>query len=379
MDAFVRHPDVLTELNALAPEGCPAAARGTLTQTSLDAQAALEDLCFEGCRAAISQKLAESNYTCEAVAALNWNSFFDELDERSTACAELPSDSQEALADLEAQIKCEKWPRDSIFWKPDDKEPGDLADLDGKATCSIRAYDVRFEQDPAAIVKAGTCPEGTACGCPNLGVTQTAKTSELRGGTGPIFVNPGSALVASLFSFWKDQLKVEVLANFIDPGIEWSATLVEALNAIPFQTHTVVDGTTQIRDAFADFRCADSVGCWPQKPQKVKAATVSKGKACRAASSAKAGGSPVWFMPPPGMTYQFSWWRCKRSPCSAEDLLTQKVGFGYAAKQNAENVGVYNCQPLNYDVMSTQQQQDFVAALKSTGMDKEYPDEFSSL
>merc|ERR1712129_415878 len=124
----------------------------------------------------------------------------------------------------------------------------------------------------------------------------------------------------------------------------------------------------------AQWRCAQTVGCWPTKPvlRKKDGSFV-----CRMPEEAQAGGSPVWFLPPPGLHVERleKVRRCQLRVCSAEDLQSQKVGFGTSAADSLSadsKANIYNCQPLTFKDMSAEQQQNFVVLLKDSGVSSEY-------
>jgi len=124
--------------------------------------------------------------------------------------------------------------------------------------------------------------------------------------------------------------------------------------------------------SWAKFQCADTLGCWPQAPEH--ASVEGTPNACRLPAKAKEGGSPVWFLPPPGLRMHHSKGKCILNVCKVEDYLAQRVGFGrsendwrYDGKPN-----VYNCQPLSFEELTQQQKSAMLVRLKETGVADEY-------
>jgi len=107
--------------------------------------------------------------------------------------------------------------------------------------------------------------------------------------------------------------------------------------------------------AFKD--CARTIGCWPQEGSR------SNANLCSMRSSARDGGSPVWFMPPPGTQLQAeSGQTCKLKACSGDDTILQYVGY--------DGTSVKNCQPLPYHEMSSSQRQKFLESIRDSCVDE---------
>jgi len=127
------------------------------------------------------------------------------------------------------------------------------------------------------------------------------------------------------------------------------------------------------------------VGCWPVHAERKYNGTHH---VCRMGDDAQQGRSPVWFMPPPGL--QISMVKlggrvgrsaCKMKVCSGKDSRLQKVGFGGAEdvkvqskrhKAEFQDVNVYNCQPLTFGDMTSDQKSLYLSLLTSTGVFEEY-------
>merc|ERR1712113_716670 len=75
----------------------------------------------------------------------------------------------------------------------------------------------------------------------------------------------------------------------------------------------------------ANWKCGNTVGCWPTKPE------MKRGN-CRMPDMAKSGGSQVWFMPPPNTLVRSKKWynlgrRCEVVGCQWDDRIVARIGF----------------------------------------------------
>merc|ERR1712129_239098 len=86
--------------------------------------------------------------------------------------------------------------------------------------------------------------------------------------------------------------------------------------------------------------------------------------------------NPVWFLPPPGLKYAFSFPKgCHVTSCTYMEYEQQLVGFG--AKTRGNKTGgklrnVYNCQPLAWAEMREGERRAFVRELQRTLVQEEY-------
>lgn len=385
---FAYSAPVLRELADLLPGGCPE--NGLLHTTNMNVKKAMELECFQTCQEAIDTKLiAEPVCTAKGAAPSgadkNWTKFFEQvLSSDSTGCVKLPGDSLEDLGNFGVQKQCLFWPEPSLIFQPQDDAPGDLMSQDSVGTCSIPHYDAAFSKSAKDIIQSRRCPEGSTCQCPRTDTTKTAQASSIRDGSRPLFVYPGSALIPKLVKGFTEGAIVEVAARIVWHGNDLALAIKESYVAWPFrfgQSAGLIKGTW---GNVVGFRCANTVGCWPNKPVRTKTDSVPSfwRRACRA--HPKHRGDPndeimdssVWFMPPPGLKFHFVGFACGLAACSKDELKAQKVGFGRKEGKKQARVGnpnLYNCQPLAYDGMTGEQQTEFKATLRRTrGTSTEY-------
>merc|ERR1711976_921772 len=75
-----------------------------------------------------------------------------------------------------------------------------------------------------------------------------------------------------------------------------------------------------------NFKCEQTVGCWPQVPHQVWKGSTPK--ACRMPEKTEEGGSPLWFLPPPMLKMSHSKTQCILKACTQDELWSQRIGFG---------------------------------------------------
>jgi len=348
-----------------------------------EVELALEDLCFSSCADAM-QPLAKK---CDGTGFTNET--INQMLGSNEQCLRLSYDSLEDLANYQLVRRCARFPPKSLLWETDDKNPGDLSQEGDSAVCQIGTGKGIIGQRKMVAEQVGICPEGTNCKCPRPSVFDRSTTSQYRTHSGK-FLSRGSFSAASLMR--------QNVAGSLLVGTGGVAALIATGIFVPpvgIAGAAYLAGTalgTALTNA--DWQCRHTLGCWPNYADQVASKDPvylelllhdldgmhNRRPNCRMPEKAKKGGSPMWFMPPPGLAMKVQGGTCKLTSCSEEDLMQERIGFHAAVKNYdvipAVNPHVYNCQPLSFEDMTPSKQRLFVQIVRQTDRFKEYKSEY---
>jgi hypothetical protein len=391
----------------------------SLQELEVEARAALEEECLDECSSTFSSMF--DNCSCKEMREAHKNrtreeAYFVQALNSSTQCSELPYDTVEAIAEHMARKKCMTFHAPSVLWQIDDKSPGEITqeafggigtivgmvgarflldedvgviatnavaglasgiasglgksqgqELPVTAVCTIPPqYNTSGSKEH--IVQKGSCPEGMKCKCPMTRLRERQKASEIRK-EGSVFFNEGVASLPSFVSQARFHAQRVLIQGTLSVGFQ--AALMNALTVPSFLLIAGFQLTGQALWAWATFQCQTTVGCWPQEPDRVSVDGTRD--ACRMPPKAEEGGSPVWFLPPPGLRIKHSKTFCVLDKCKKEHWREQKVGIGLSPNDWREGKpDVYNCQPLSFQVMDRNQREEFIRKLEDSGIEAEY-------
>jgi hypothetical protein len=269
-------------------------------------------------------------------------------------CEQLAYDSLTELAEFGLRKVSFKFPPRSPLWETDDKGAEDLSQKGPDAVCQMEDDDKYAK----AFKQVGICPSGSKCKCPKQKVYGNRRlTAKQIRDSGHLFVEPDRFAIAVTDVAW-----VATYSLFVP--LPLAVALVGGF------------GLLEAGVQFAMHQCRNTLGCYPQT-------NINKfEKSCRMPAKVAEGGSPMWFLPPPGTVIKHQMKMCKVTSCKKTDFTHHKIGF-YAATDSETYPGrphVYNCQALAYEEMSAGEQAEFVSIVQNTDMDKEYsyPTEFGS-
>lgn len=306
----------------------------------------------------------------------------------STQCAGVARDTLWLILDWVIERRCFRWPRPSVLWASSD---GPYGQGDSHPSCAVNGRKAILKPNSAS------CQEGTWCQCPLKG-----ETVEEMKRLGP----PGDSIqqlaalskqaAAMKVAQWMGPLAPAIaLGHLFAKAVEkkWADLATNAVAVIagfllvnPLHVPVLLAAVPVwmlkgiLKEAFKD--CSKTVGCWPgQKKKKVHGRTGN----CDMEEEARAGGSPAWFLPPPGLQLirdderimvqtlhgglpnpqYITKQRCALAACSLEDYSSQRVGF--------DGARVLNCQPLSWSLMTNAQRELFFSTIHAscTGRSKE--------
>lgn len=324
LKTFARHPEVVGSLRDAVTDSCP---KSSLEGFADPLREAIEQECFTDCVQAITEVFPQNCSTNMDYTAVN------EQLQTDARCTGVPTDSAEGLKEFVTAGRCFDFHAPSPLWVPKDKSPGDLAAFDGAGTCS--------GDSKATIQLNGMCPEGSKCKCPRTYMRSRDLAEGIR-----------------------EEAKMSLWTTYSDLDAN-SSLAINFEKTSPFFSFF---------GGLMKWQCQQTVGCWPQRPEErsVEGST----RACRMPAKAEHGGSPLWFLPPPMLRLKHSWGKCVLDACDKDHIETQQVGLGASAKLDKYpgKVNVYNCQPLRFEEMTSEQKQKFVTALRETGIFNEYPE-----
>lgn len=381
-------PELVKEVKGLAGESCPA--DYDLRTISRLMRQGIEELCYSSCLADID--LAISSFDCAASNADNWNNFGAKVFDDMTQCKGVSPTTLLYLIDFSLQKHCWQFVAPSPLWLPQDNGPGttNLAKADEDPVCGIKEGKESSRALEAIVQPAGRhCIEGTSCGCPStwrkkytsLAEKRTAASlsagnhrvshSSLPATSTPNFFIADSDIgLQNVLNTMSKSMFIGTLVGVTIKGLTFKTALLATPFGAPFMIQTGIALFGYMKHAVT-WTCAESAGCWPQEPKRVR--TKQQSKACRLPDETKSGGSKVWFMPPPGFKlFHRGFWsfrKCALKFCSKSDMLAQRIEFG-EDKRN-----IYNCQPLPYDEMTETQKGLYEAELRKT-IPEEYAEEF---
>jgi len=328
---------------------------------------------------------------CNTRPDTNFTDFFEKLMASSDECARLPSDTVEVIVEHVIQQRCWSLRSDAgLLWKWNDQLPQNLDSYNHESSCVVMHYDEQESVSNKDIFQQGTCPEGTKCDCPETWAAAHETIFDIRQkGEMTIFVTEGSARLPSLLSRFAREALIKTVSEAV-AGLLAAGSIAGLASWHPFlfspgflfTAYTTIN--RQLTKEKVQWRCAHSVGCWPVHAERKYNGTHH---VCRMGEEAQQGGSPVWFMPPPGLQLSMVMLggkkgrsACKMKVCSGEDTRLQRVGFGGAENQPTrqrsagfQDVNVYNCQPLTFGDMTSDQKTLYLSLLTSTGVFEEYP------
>jgi len=295
-------------------------------------------------------------------------------------CVDLPMDTKVSLVEWVMRRKCWVWDPPSPIWSPEDKgiSPPPMNPEDAPAlfhpVCVALDGGVTAMHGP----QFGVCPEGTSCRCPSNEVFKEKTLQEIRMGVGnSVFeqltkggvIQGASMLAGSVMGEFGHPLLVAQSINSASQNnwAELGAIVTGAIGSavagkvaagvgISMATTLIVAALPVYvlkKAVYASLKdCVHTLGCWPTQPVLVDGF-------CVLPDSAKEGGSPVWFLPPPGTQFQQTsgyMHECQIAACNPDELAQQQIGFHGAR--------VLNCQPLSWENMNTVQQQKLAAAFQ---------------
>jgi len=316
---FSRHPEVIQQLRRGTSAVCPQDSLQRFSAGPL--REVLESECLAECVAAVEERVTEED--CASSEGPN----IDDMQLASDArCAGVAADTVQGLKEFVIN-KCRKWHAPTPLWVTEDKAPHDLNAEDGAGTCS--------GSSKPTIKRAGQCPEGSKCKCPRTYLRSRDSAEGLR-----------------------EKAYAE------DSADAPSTTLAGSFERkTPFFS---------LGKGITSWSCKETVGCWPQRPEKTSTPTTRR--ACRMPAKAQDGGSELWFLPPPMLRLKHSWGKCVLEVCKPEHVAAQQVGFVASSKTSKYpgKANVYNCQPMAYDEMTAKQKVDFLDALRISGVFEEY-------
>jgi hypothetical protein len=397
----------------------------SLEELSASLREAIERECFNDCFETVSSEM--KSYSCEQVIssvagnATQCAPFFEGVIDKSRQCLELPSDSLELVTDVAAGKTCQVFHRPSVLWEPSDKGAGALSpggmnvawmingmlvyralldygnpilnvvassipwiatgangrawlDRQGHAIGAVCTLPPEHANtgDKKHIEQTGMCPEGTKCKCPMTRLRARESTSEIRKDGLDVFLRHGVSEVALFKAQVKNVLLVTAVKASLASGLAGGAQAVLATISAP--TFLYLGVKLVVFGGFLEYvshRCASTIGCWPQQPDSVS--VNGTWSACRPPAKAREGGSPVWFLPPPGLRLKHSKGWCVLDQCKQSDREAQTVGLVSDPKEKrAGKPYIYNCQPLAFEAMSPDQREVFIERLAESGLEDEY-------
>jgi len=319
------------------------------------AQQAVEEECFASCKADI--KAVMEVHGCKKP---DRDQFIHDFMSGGN-CFHIAPESAIELAEFTFQEHCLTWHIPN-FLALNDRKGHTRAVSDAPAVCLVDKSSWRSKD----IVQQGTCPSGTTCQCPRLWIADKNTTTDLAKNENVFMDGPKSVKAAILKNF-QDMKRAPITA--LRRGITLQAAVLD-MPILPSTFETI-----KFTYSALTWRCADTVGCWPKDPEQQK--TEQTKKACRLPEEAKTGLSRTWFLPPAGvMIYRVKWYRrllrrCKFRACDAQDMWTERIGFGPSP---TDKTNVYNCQPLAYEDMTSEMQKKYIARIRET-LPTEYANE----
>jgi len=384
--ALTHSPVLLGYLqSSLSASGSPVCGHLSLTEMAADAAKALESLCLDGCLHEIDMTIARKTQDFKTLLYCGQvvfdRPFFKELFDYSEECAKLPFDTVEGLTEYAMQQRCYAFVPPSALWLPNDKSPGDLGQFGEQGACALSDVQKELKRMDVGkdhpFVRHGTCPSGTTCSCPITSIRDRQTTPELRKTGEWLFIKRGDASAPSILKHYALGFAIStVVLNMAIGGLAFGAATLASLEAPLFLLVGSVVAGVRAGVHYHQFHCEQTIGCWPQRPAHV--AVNGTPKACRLPEEASAGGSLLWFLPPPGTHLHHHYGSCIVAPCKPEDTLIQLVGLGDSSRSRKYPgvSNVYNCQPLNFEDMSGSQKSLMIDRLQASGIGEEYSDAF---
>mmetsp|Transcript_92368 Transcript_92368/g.206430 ORF Transcript_92368/g.206430 Transcript_92368/m.206430 type:complete len:540 (-) Transcript_92368:51-1670(-) len=384
-------------LKALAVESSATAscANASLYDLVAHTRVALESECFQGCVDDIRRHL---NFTCDAELG---PIAFELLFRASDACTELPFDSVETLVQHRMESECLVFSPPSPLWQIDDKLAGTPAMEPGPdAVCVTPEKNAfrRFTEKVRGLPKdysmqQGMCPEGTRCKCLNQKLLKRPTAAAIRN-RGIVFFHRGIASAISLASQITQGSLSTVFQTMVLNGITITAAITSTIACPMFLVSGAANLGFKGVHSIAQFRCQATLGCMPSSVIHVE------GRGCRLKPNAKVGGSPLWFLPPPGtkLDRHSAGSLCRFDRCTRREWKSERVGFSrkvpqldiadamlavapgtgpgmvFAPQPDARPV-LYNCQSLSFEVMTAPQRRTFVTKLRENGVAEEYEED----
>jgi hypothetical protein len=363
-------PALLVVLRDMLPKDSACAGKD-LKEMAVDAGDALSAECLDSCLGSLSENTKD--FECKAGQLTQ--EFYQQVVDDNEQCAAMPLDNLERLSMYAMRLKCFTFHSPHPLFLFGDKAAGQVSQMPGEPTqvCTL-PEEANATKDKSNIVQRGVCPEGSKCKCPmkSLRDRQTAMQIRLERGQ-HLWTKAGAASLPVITKQYATGFLVStVVVKMGIQGMAASAALAATLDAPMF----LIMGTLKLSITalfnWAKFQCADTLGCWPQAPED--AWVEGTPKACRLPAKAKDGGSPVWFLPPPGLRMHHSKGKCILNVCKTEDYLAQRVGLGRSVNdwRYDGNPNVYNCQPLAFEEMTRQQKSALLIRLNETGVSEEY-------
>lgn len=367
---FLTHGAPLLEaVRELLPEDSACAGK-SLTELATAAGDALSAECFNSCLGTLKENVRD----LECKRGVLTEDFYTQVVDADDQCAGMPVDNLEKLAKYAMRLKCLTFtsPHPLFFMK--DKAPGQISQLPGEAPVCGLPEEYSTTRDKTRIVQNGTCPEGSKCKCPMTSLRSRQTAMEIRMDKGlDMFAKDGAASLPVITKQYSMGLIIStVVVQMGINGLAASAAIAATMEAPTFLLMGTIKLSVTALYNYIAHSCADTLGCWPQAPEKVSVEGTPN--ACRLPSKAEEGGSPVWFLPPPMLRIKHSKGQCTLDTCKVEDYINQTVGFGrsendvrYEGKPN-----VYNCQALAFEDMTNGQRLLLLQRLQDSGISKEY-------
>lgn len=341
---------------AMGAEPC---ASMDLRATRAVARKQLEALCFDRCTAALQDHVG--NLECDEVATTE---FFTDFVANSEACTDLPSDTVEGLTEFVMQKKCAKFHTPSPLWSLDDMSVGTVSQTGNNAVCGTSGDSPGLRE----YTQKGRCFEGTKCKCPATTIKgrRTYKDLLQRSGESSLYVKGGSASGPMWTAQYAQGFVMSTVIQATLLGLSVPAALSSTITLPLFLlTSTAGRGLFIYKDYYT-FSCLDTLGCWPSEPVR------DAGRRCRMPEKVATGGSPLWWMPPPGLKLEYRQVKgCIVTNCGPDELRGQTIGAVSRAGSNKKE-GIANCQPLTFQDMNGAQRRMFLEHLEETGLHEEY-------
>jgi len=367
LKAFSRNPEVVRELHLQLRDTPECRGKELMDFSQMFLEATVAE-CFQPCMDDINANIKQRE--CSEWNGGNASAFFEDLLRNSSACAEQMPDTLEGLVDFMLQTKCLTWYPPSPLWIEDDKPPKSVAHLDYRAVCQVYHGVEDESRDPADLIQRGSCPEGTTCSCPQTWAISREPTPLYRSGDRS-FVQAGSAELPSLISSFSMGALTRTMTRTLPQAIAAGTLARVSISTVLLSPAVLLASGMGVASSLwtqsREWKCKQTAGCWPARPRKMV-------RKCRVPDSAQSGGSPVWFLPPPGLRMQHRGWLrgCRLTKCvgqlDREDgPLVQQVGFGGKDKRD-----IFNCQPLTFENMSVDQRRALLEALTDSGIPSEY-------
>jgi len=361
---FVNNPEVVQELHSSNKYECPSC---SLEAFATSLSKAVHEECFDSCATHLDELVEGLPCADHETSPANWSQVFEQVVQGDVQCGTLPPDTLMELAEYRMVRKCKTWHAPSLLWVMNDR--GLDIEASQHAVCKVPKYNKAFSTSSEDIYQKGTCPEGTACNCPEDWNTDQPSLAERRDQRfSMMFITPGSAIIPVIFNYYKAKIVVKWMVKAILYVATGHHTL--PLKLIKFVLDLgwhVEKGWGLMRKVQAKehkWKCAYTAACWAVRPERRRSA---RGRSCRVSDGAKAGGSPVWFLPPPLFKVQRKFLKCSLKPCEEGEVSAQQVGIGGKRGKN-----IYNCQPLIWEDMGEGQQSSLVTALAQSGVGAEY-------